>query len=161
MHTNRISPARKIIVWLMAALSLALLSGCETVTLTDLTPKSMAENPSHIYTFSLRVTPRTQTVSNVTPQIVVDGKSYHMKKSPLGEGIYDFEYQLPAGRDKMAFYYLVNYSVEGNGTQPPETSRIGHGHIVADTCCHRSEFPVRGARLSVLGRGFRRRTSCT
>jgi hypothetical protein len=81
MHTNRISPARKIIVWLTAALSLALLSGCETVTLTDLTPKSMAENPSHIYTFSLRVTPRTQTVSNVTPQIVVDGKSYPMKKS--------------------------------------------------------------------------------
>ena len=99
MHTNRISLARKIIVWIGAALGLLLLSGCETVTLTDLTPKSMAENPSHIYTFSLRVTPRNSTVSNITPQIVVDGRSHSMKKSALGEGIYDFEYQLPPGRD--------------------------------------------------------------
>src|SRR6186713_1921297 len=124
MHTNRISPARKIILWLTAALGLALLSGCETVTLTDLTPKSMAENPSHIYTFSLRVTPRAQTVSNVAPTIVVDGKSHNMKKSALGEGIYDFEYQLPAGRDRMAYYYLVNYATEdgaSRGTQETYT----------------------------------------
>ena len=117
MHTNRISPARKIIVWLTAALGLALLSGCETVTLTDLTPKSMAENPSHIYTFSLRVTPRSTTVTGVSPQIVVDGQSHGMKKSALGEGIYDFEYQLPAGREQMAYYFLVNYAIEGNGSR--------------------------------------------
>src|SRR6476620_882010 len=104
MHTNRISPARKIIVWLTAALGFALLSGCETVTLTDLTPKSMAENPSQIYTFSLRVTPHTTTVSGVTPNIVLDGQSYKMKPSTLGQGIYDFEYQLPAGRDRIAYY---------------------------------------------------------
>ncbi len=157
MHTNRISPARKIIVWLIAALSLALLSGCETVTLTDLTPKSMAENPSHIYTFSLRVTPRTQTVSNINPQIVVDGKSYHMKKSPLGEGIYDFEYQLPAGRDKMAYYYLVTYSVEGNGSQTPQETytQVEHVNIVSRyvLSLEVNRGPV-GARISVLGRGF-------
>src|SRR4026207_2183817 len=113
MHTNRISPARKIIIWLVAALGLALLAGCETVTLTDLTPKSMAENPSQIYTFSLPVPPPTKTVSGVTPHIVVDGQSHNMKKSALGEGIYDFEYQLPPGRDSLAHYYLVNYSGDG------------------------------------------------
>lgn len=157
MHTNRISPARKIIVWFTAALGLALLSGCETVTLTDLTPKSMAENPSHIYTFSLRVTPRTQTVSGITPQIVVDGQSHHMKKSALGEGIYDFEYQLPAGRDRMAYYYLVNYAVEGNGTQTQqeaytsvENIQIVSRYVVS---LEVNRGPV-GARISVLGRGF-------
>jgi hypothetical protein len=158
MHTNRISPARKIIVWLTAALGLALLSGCETVTLTDLTPKSMAENPSHIYTFSLRVTPRNSTVSGVTPQIVVDGQSHHMKKSALGEGIYDFEYQLPAGRDRMAYYYLVNYTVEGgSGAQTPqetytqvETVNIVSRYVLS---LEVNRGPV-GARISVLGRGF-------
>src|SRR3954463_4420342 len=105
MHTNRISPARKIILWLAAAISLVLLAGCETVTLTDLTPKSMAENPSQIYTFSLRVTPRTSTVSSISPNIIVDGQNYKMKPSPLGQGIYEFEYQLPAGRDRVAYYY--------------------------------------------------------
>ena len=114
MHTKRISPARKIILWLSAAISLALLSGCATVTLTDLTPKSMAENPSHIYTFSLRITPRTNTVSGVTPHIIVDGQDFPMRRSPLGEGMYEFEYQLPGNRDRIAYYYLVNYNVEGN-----------------------------------------------
>jgi hypothetical protein len=157
MHTNRISPARKIIVWLTAALGLVLLAGCETVTLTDLTPKSMAENPSHIYTFSLRVTPRTSTVSGVTPHIVVDGQSHNMKKSALGEGIYDFEYQLPAGRDSLAYYYLVNYNVEGSqGITPLETYtqvervQIVHRYVVS---LEVNRGPV-GARISVLGRGF-------
>jgi hypothetical protein len=157
MHTNRISPARKIIVWLTAALGLALLAGCETVTLTDLTPKSMAENPSHIYTFSLRVTPRSSTVSGVAPHIVVDGQSHNMKKSALGQGIYDFEYQLPPGRDSLAYYYLVNYNIEGNaGLTPQETyTQVEHIQIV-----HRyvlslevNRGPV-GARISILGRGF-------
>src|SRR3954469_12673005 len=119
MHTNRISPARKIIAWVAVALGLVLLAGCETVTLTDLTPKSMAENPSQIYTFSLRVTPRTNTVSAITPHIIIDGKNYDMVKSPLGEGLYDFEYQLSSGRDRVAYYYLVNYNVEGNAVATP------------------------------------------
>lgn len=157
MHTNRISPARKIIVWLTAALGLALLTGCETVTLTDLTPKSMAENPSHIYTFSLRVTPRSNTVSNVTPQIIVDGQSHNMKKSPLGENIYDFEYQVPAGRDRLAYYYLVNYSIDANGVLTPQETYTGVSQVqivnryVLSLEVNRG--PV-GARISVLGRGF-------
>jgi hypothetical protein len=158
MHTNRISPARKIIVWLMAVATLALLAGCESVTLTDLTPKSMAENPSHIYTFSLRVTPRSSTVTNIAPTIVVDGQSHGMKKSALGEGIYDFEYQLPAGRDRMAYYFLVNYSVEGGSGAPTqqetytkvETIQIVRRYVLS---LEVNRGPV-GARISVLGRGF-------
>jgi hypothetical protein len=157
MHTNRISPARKIIVWLTAALGLALLTGCDTVTLTDLTPKSMAENPSQIYTFSLRVTPRTSTVSGVDPKIIVDGQSHNMKRSPLGENIYDFEYQLPAGRDRMAYYFLVNFNIEGSGrvaqhetyTQV-ETVQIMRRYVLS---LEVNRGPV-GARISVLGRGF-------
>src|SRR3954463_7737098 len=105
MDTNRISPARKIIVWLAALAGLVLLAGCETVTLTNLTPASMPENPSQIYTFSLRVTPRTRNVpfSSIEPHIVIDGKNFPMTKSPLGDGIYDFEYQLSGGRDEVAY----------------------------------------------------------
>ena len=157
MHTNRISPARKIIVWLTVALGLALLSGCESVTLTDLTPKSMAENPSHIYTFSLRVTPRSNTITNISPHIIVDGQSHSMKKSALGEGIYDFEYQLPAGRDSMAYYFLVNYAVEGSGTATPQETytKVEHIQIVRRyvLSLEVNRGPV-GARISVLGRGF-------
>lgn len=159
MHTNRISPARKIIAWLTALTALALLAGCETVTLTSLTPSSMPENPSQIYTFSLRVTPRSNTVpaSSVEPHIVVDGKNFPMKRSPIGEGIYDFEYQLPAGRDQIAYYYLVNYSVEGNGTMNARETytdvsqvKIVRRYVLS---LEVNRGPV-GARISVLGRGF-------
>lgn len=157
MHTNRISPARKIILGIIAATTLFLLAGCETVTLTDLTPGSMAENPSQIYTFSLRVTPRTRTVSGITPQIIVDGRNHPMKPSPLGQGIYEFEYQLPAGRDKVAYYYLVNYNIEGNNVLTPHetytpvrTASIASRYVLS---LEVNRGPV-GARISVLGRGF-------
>jgi len=159
MHTNRISPARKIIVWLAALAGLALLAGCETVTLTNLTPNSMPENPSQIYTFSLRVTPRTNTVptTSIAPHIIVDGQNHPMKKSALGEGIYDFEYRLPPGREEIAYYYLVNYHVEGNNTQ---TAAEAYTNVSKVQIVRRyvlslevNRGPV-GSRISVLGRGF-------
>lgn len=157
MHINRISPARKIIVWLGLVASIALLGGCNAVTLTNLTPASMPENPSQIYTFSLRVAQGTNTVTGVAPQIVIDGRSYPMKRSPMGEGLYEFEYQLPAGRDQVAYYYLVNYNVEGNGTQTPAEaySDVTHAKIVRRyvLSLEVNRGPV-GARISVLGRGF-------
>jgi len=157
MHINPPSPARKIISWLVAGLMLALLGGCETVTLTDLTPRSMAENPSQIYTFSLRLTPRSNTVTNLVPNIILDGKSFAMRKSPLGEGLFEFEYQLPAGRDRVAYYYLVTYHVEGNNVLTPreaytpvETVQIARRYVLS---LEVNRGPV-GARISVLGRGF-------
>src|SRR5258708_15477441 len=101
MHTNRISLARKILLGLASALTLALLAGCETVTLTNLTPATVPENPSQIYTFTLRVATRTHAISqsSIQPHLVIDGQNFDMKRSALGEGLYEFEYQLPAGRD--------------------------------------------------------------
>ncbi len=159
MHNTRISPARKIIFWLGAALSLALLPGCETVTLTNLTPASMPENPSHIYTFTLRITPHTNTVpaTSIAPHIVVDGKSYELRKSSLGEGIYEFDYQLPAGRDDVPYYFLVDYSVEGNSMLTPQETYTELQHVkIVNRYVLSLEVgrgPV-GARISVLGRGF-------
>jgi hypothetical protein len=159
MHTNRISPARKILAWLAALVGLALLSGCDTVTLTNLTPPSTPENPSQIYTFTLRVTPRTTTVAatSIAPHVIVDGKNFDMKKSPIGEGLYEFEYQVGAGRDELAYYFLVNYTVEGNGMITPaenytEISRVKiiRRNVIS---LEANRGPV-GARIAVVGRGF-------
>lgn len=158
MHNNRISPARKIILGLALAVSF-LLAGCETITLTNLTPASLPENPSQIYTFTLRVTPRTNTVprSSIVPHLVVDGQSHAMKQSPIGEGLYEFEYQVPAGREEVAYYYLVNYSVEGNNvrnTQEAYTDvkrvKIVRRYVLS---LEVNRGPV-GSRISILGRGF-------
>lgn len=159
MHTNPISPARKIILWLAAALMLTLFAGCGAVTLTNLTPPSTPENPSQIYTFSLRVTSRTNTVppASIAPHIIIDGQSHEMKKSTIGEGIYDFEYQIAAGRDEVAYYYLVNYTTEGNSVQ---TAGEAYTEVTRLKIVNRyvlslevNRGPV-GARISILGRGF-------
>ena len=56
MDNKRVSVARTILLGCAAA-GLALLSGCATVKVANLTPASLPENPSEIYTFTLRVTP--------------------------------------------------------------------------------------------------------
>lgn len=157
MHTNRISPARKIILWLASLAGLALLAGCDSVKLTDLTPRSMPENPSQIYTFSLRIAHRSNTITGITPKIVVDGQNFPMKPAALGQGLYDFEYQLPAGRSEVAYYFLVNYNIEGNNVSTPretytqvETVKIVRRYVLS---LEVNRGPV-GARISVLGRGF-------
>lgn len=159
MHTNRISPARKILLWLGATLALALLSGCDTVVLTNLTAPSLPENPSQIYTFTLRVTPKTNTVSpgSISPKIILDGQSFAMKRSPIGDGIYEFEYQLPNGRDEVAYYYLVPFKIE---TQNGVTDSEVYTDVVRAKIVRRyvlslevNRGPI-GARISVLGRGF-------
>ena len=159
MHTNPISLARKILLGLGALLGLALLSGCDNVVLTNLTPASLPENPSQIYTITLRATPKSSYVvsGSIKPQIVIDGQNYPMNKSSLADGIYEFDYQLPAGREELAYYFLVSYEIENNGTRTAGEAytEVTHARIV-----HRyvlslevNRGPV-GARVSVLGRGF-------
>ncbi|MBK8856598.1 MAG: cell surface protein [Opitutaceae bacterium] len=160
MQNSLLSHPRKIFTWLAAILSLALLSGCETVTLTNLTPGSLPENPSSIYTITLRVTPTRSaaaTPQNITPFIVIDGRNYQMARSRLGENIFEYDYQLPAGRTEMAYYFLVKYQLEINGRLEPRES---YSELTRATTVNRyvlslevNRGPV-GARISVLGRGF-------
>lgn len=159
MQSTRISPARKIISWLAAALGLALLAGCDTVTLTNLTPAAIDENPSQIYTFTLRVTPKTNTVvpGSIVPNIVIGGKSFPLRKSALGEGMYEFEYQIQPGTELPPYYYLVTYSVEGNNvlTKGEVYTDVQQAKIVRRKVLSldANRGPV-GARVSIVGRGF-------
>jgi len=159
MHTNRISLARKILFGFGATLALVLLSGCEGVVLTNLTPSSLPENPSQIYTITLRVTPKIQTIvpGSTKATIIIDGQNYTMNKSSLADGLYEFDYQLPPGRDELAYYFLVHYETENDNRRNPHDAytELTRAHIV-----HRyvlalevNRGPV-GARVSVLGRGF-------
>jgi hypothetical protein len=142
-----------------AAAALALLAGCATVNLTNLTPSSLPQNASEIYTFTLRVQPKSNTIppDSIAPRIIVDGQSFAMVPSPLGAGIYDFEYQVPPGRTAMTYYYLVDYRVEGNGqtSQAESTTGLAHLEIVRREVLSLASArgPV-GAQIGVLGRGF-------
>ncbi|HTJ78483.1 MAG TPA: IPT/TIG domain-containing protein [Rariglobus sp.] len=158
MQNNRFSHARRIFLTISAALSLFLLSGCG-VSITNLTPTVIPANPSQIYTISARVNPKAANIipGSLVVRIFIDGQSFAMTKSDLGTDIYTFDYELPAGRDEIAYYFLVNYKFETNGitSSREEFIDVVHTKIVGRyvLSLESNRGPV-GARVSVLGRGF-------
>lgn len=158
MHNQPLSLARKFFFGLAATLGLVLLTGCD-LTLTRITPDTLPENPSQIYTITLRATPKASAIikTSISPSIVINGQNFKMTKSPLGADLYEFEYQLPAGRDEMAYYFLTQYQIDVGGL-PRERevytdvfhTKIARRYVLS---LEVNRGPV-GARVSVLGRGF-------
>jgi hypothetical protein len=80
-----------------------------------------------------------------------------MSAGALGRTVFEHEFQLPAGRDELAYYYIVDYSVETNAgtvrrqsfTDITRTRVVGRYVMSMET----NRGPV-GARISVVGRGF-------
>lgn len=158
MHHQSVFSLPRILRAVFCAAALALLAGCD-IKLTDLTPKVLPENPSRIYTFALRVTPKSTKVevASIAASIVVDGQVHPMKSGGLGKGVFEYEFQLPAGRDELAYYYVVDYTVEHGGnilrrqdfTEITRTRVVGRYVLSLET----NRGPI-GARISVVGRGF-------
>jgi len=159
MDLKRFSFARQILPATGAAVAVAFLAGCATMSLTNLTPSSLPENPSGIYTFTLRATPKSVNVVNesVAPHVVVGEQSHEMKRSDAIPGIYEFDYRLPPGQSGIGYYYLVNYQVEGNGVLDNREAytEVYHAAVVGRyvLSLEVNRGPV-GARIGVLGRGF-------
>ena len=136
-----------------------MLAGCNDVTLTNLTPPSLTDNPSRIHTITLRVDQKRHSIvpGSIDPRIIIDGESREMRKSRIGEGFYEYDYHLPPGRTEMAYYFLVNYEVQFNErTEPREAySELNRVSVVNRyvLTLEANRGPV-GARISVLGRGF-------
>jgi hypothetical protein len=159
MDLNRLSFARQIIPVMGAAAALSLMSGCGTVALTNLTPSSLPENPSGIYTFTLRVAPKSASViaDSITPHIVVGEESHDMKRSDVSTEIYEFDYKLPPYRSDISYYYLVGFNMSGNLTSSTEQAYtpVQHTDIVSRyiLALEVNRGPV-GAKIGILGRGF-------
>lgn len=158
MQNTRLTRAKSMVFALCATIGLLFLSGCN-IGITNLTPGALPENPSQIYTISTRVKPKSINVvnSSIVVRIIVDGQSFEMRKSNLGSDIYEFDYQLPAGRTELAYYFLVNYKYESQGilhdreefTDVIRAKIVGRYVLSLETV----RGPV-GARVSILGRGF-------
>jgi hypothetical protein len=159
MDLKRPSFARQILPACGAALALILLGGCTTMSLTNLTPSTLPANPSGIYTFTLRVTPKSSVVveDSVAPHIVVGAESHDMTKSDSIPGIYEFDYRLPPGQDSIGYYFLVGYQTAGNGVVDNKQAytELAHASVVGRyvVSLEVNRGPV-GARIGILGRGF-------
>jgi hypothetical protein len=157
MHKNHSAHARKFLTWLGAALGLILLAGCD-LKIVNLTPTTLRENPSEIYTISARIENTGGNVvdGSIVPHLIIDGQDLIMKQSQ-GD-VYTLDYQLPPGRSEFAYYILVNYKTESNGGVPTdretyiETVHVNiAGRYVLSLQADRG--PV-GAQIGVSGSGF-------
>lgn len=159
MQNNRSSQARRFFLGLGALLTLTL-AGCNQVAITNLTPPSFPANPSQIYTISARIAPKDAgyVKDSVRARIIIDGQSFDVRKSALGNDIFEFDYQVTGARTELAYYFIINYQVDGgNGilysredyTQVQRAAIVGRYVLSLEV----NRGPV-GARVSILGRGF-------
>ena len=141
-----------------AALVLLILTGCN-LTITNLTPDTVPQNPSQIYTITASFHPESSQIESgsIQPRIVIDGQMYKMTQSTLRSDVWEFDYQIPAGRAAATYYFLCSYRVEHQSSPTPNEINSGIFNMkIAGRYVIRSEAtraPV-GSRVSVLGAGF-------
>src|SRR5690606_17018382 len=116
---KKISMNYRIILFPFLAALATVISGCDygDVRLTNLTPPTLAENHSNVYTLSASVKPLTASVlpHGLRANSVIDGETFPMRRSTLSPDLFEFEYHLPAGRQDASYYFLAEYEVEIKG----------------------------------------------
>lgn len=143
----------------LPALGLALLlSGCG-VTLTNLTPQSIPQNPSNIYTFSFvaRDLPANTVDESLEAFITIGGETFPMDPSPIGARAFDFDYPLPPDKTEAKFYFTLRYDTRKD-RQTTERELVSELHTAQLVNRYVIQLlsvrgPV-GATVRIVGRGF-------
>jgi hypothetical protein len=155
MQKTPSSLASRIFPALAAVLMLFLVAGCN-LTITNLTPDTVPQNPSQIYTItaSFRANSQVETAT-IRPRIIIDGQAYAMNRSPVGVDIWEFDYQLPAGRTSASYYFICDYKTKGSSDAQDIYSELQHLNIAGRYVIRpeATRAPV-GSRVSILGAGF-------
>jgi hypothetical protein len=155
MHKTPSFQASRIFPALAAMLMLFLVAGCN-LTITNLTPETVPQNPSQIYTItaSFRASRQVETAT-IRPRIIIDGQAYPMNRSPAGVDLWEFDYQLPAGRTSASYYFICDYKTKGSSDAQDlyselQTLNIAGRYVIRPEA---TRAPV-GSRVSILGAGF-------
>ena len=139
------------------------LSGC-FVSVTNLTPPSLPQNPSNVYTFSFSgkgVQP-TLIPGSKRASIVISGETYRMKEDPKLENIFSFDYQMPPKANQAKYYYVFeyNYLPDSKGNSEKEKKYVKYSDVYTLKLINQyvlqlesSRGPV-GSRIHILGRNF-------
>ncbi|MBI2510689.1 MAG: cell surface protein [Opitutae bacterium] len=150
---------RRLLALVGASAALWLLSGCQSMTITNMTPDNVPANPSQIYTITATFKPTSFSIdeSSIRPRIVIDGQIYPMTRSAAAD-LWEFDYQLPAGRTHASYYFIVAYvgkDAPPSAIPTEEHSELQHMNIAGRYVLRpeANRAPV-GSRVSVLGAGF-------
>ncbi len=159
----------RILFFSLFSAAVALLwTGCKygDIAITNLTPATLAENHSNVYTISASVKPITTNVvpESIRMNIVIDGETYPMTQSHLARDLFEFEYTLPAGRQDASYYFLADYQVNirdfiknREEFSPIQSFKLANRFAYSLDV---TRAPV-GARVGIVGRGFKKTDAVT
>ena len=135
-------------------------SGCVT-QIRNLTPVDIRANPSDIYTFSYAAIFPRQGPERLSTEgiIVINGESYQMSPSEIGENVFEYDFRMPPGLTDVKYYYILKYDFHANGRLKTKEfytdiyrSRLVNRYVVQMLS---DRAPV-GAKVAVVGQGFSR-----
>lgn len=155
MHKTPLAQASRIFSAIAALGVLLLLAGCN-LTITNLTPDTVPQNPSQIYTITASFRPSSQVdPASIKPRIVIDGQYHPMTRSSVGVDIWEFDYQLPAGRTNASYYFICDFNTKNSSDTQEVTSEIQTLNVAGRYVIRpeATRAPV-GSRVSILGAGF-------
>jgi len=125
----------------------------------NLTPSRIPENPSGIYTITMKTEASGGAILDDTLQgnIVIDGEVFPMERNPIDPNLFDFDYVMPEDQAEAAFYFILNYSVLGGSKDDPSQriSSLYNFQLVNKYVIQMQvdRAPV-GRPVTVLGRRF-------
>lgn len=152
--------AKRIFLSISFLLSL-LLVGCST-RISNITPPTVPTNPSGIYTLSAQAKVKNKVVdhSTIYATIVIDGDEHAMERSDdFGSYFFEYDYEMPEGRDTARFYYVLNYRnktlTDTHGKLKQVKSGVEEIRLIDrfSISLDANRAPV-GTQLAILGRGF-------
>lgn len=151
--------AKRIFLSALAA-SFLLLSAC-SVKVANMTPSTVPTNPSGIYTLTVKADVSESTIDKrtVAAYVVIDGEKHLMKRSDLGAGLFDYDYQFPQGKRSARYHYIITYRMKSLTGEPAELREITSPTqeielIERYSITLDADRAPAGTKLAVLGRGF-------
>lgn len=111
--------------FLALSLLLALLTGCVTNTVTQLTPTTQPRNPTGQYRVEFQWDSSQQTVrwDTIKPHAVVDLDTYEMKQVLRTTNRWETFIPIPASKNQVIYQFKVDYEVTQFG-KPLLTSKL-------------------------------------
>lgn len=137
-----------------------MLTGCD-LEITNLTTEAVPDNPSGVYTITVDVRSRSANIieNSIDPHIVIDGQTFPMSPSGLGPNRWEFDYEMPAGRKDVTYYFVVDYKMEtrrGGERQRQAMSDLQPLRVIGrfPVSLETNRAPI-GSRVGIMGRGFK------
>ena len=99
------------------ALLAAMLTGCVTHSVTNLTTKEQPRSPNHMYRIEYQwdSTQQTQRPGSVKPVVMVGPEEYPMKQVMKMSNRWEAWVPVPPGKNEITYHFKIAYQYTGFG----------------------------------------------